>query len=64
MRGAQREAFHEMSLETAAHGWLCCGISNPNVESEDATYRHSSTTTVSLFAGMNPSMKTFLLPQL
>lgn len=46
---------------SAAHGCL----PSANVSGQYcSTHRQRRTTTVSLFAGMKPSMKTFLLPQL
>lgn len=49
-----------LALVNAAHG--CLEYSADYLG--QCAYRHSKTTTVSLLAGMKPSMKTFLLPQL
>ena len=69
MRGAQREAFQEMSLDIAAQGWL--GRGRGGAVNKIIKYVYSSrahrqrrTTTVSDLAGMKPSINTFLLPQL
>lgn len=45
-------------------GWLLVGSRTASGRQRHGTHRQRRTTTVSLLAGMKPSMKTFLLPQL